>query len=238
VTTKNDWLGAFPLRPATDAVNALCESWKVLAAQYRPHFHPKSGEPNLTRVLKAHVENVTARERGLLGMWSTEGVINRVEFKTGELLEERRTDIVYGWNDERVGIQLVFEFKKLNRLARSRRHYLGENGLRRFVEGLYGGRQPVAAMVGILIDPFESSVPALREALSDATLGPPLRLRRETVERPYDRPSRLFPGTADFDTEHDRPAELAAVHGAIRVAHLFLEFGYATPLQKGSTRKT
>jgi hypothetical protein len=235
VTTEIDWLGAFPLRPATDAVDALCESWKVLAEKYRPHFNPRSAEPALTRVLKAHVENVTGRERGLLGMWSTEGVINRVELETGKLLEERRTDIVYGWNDDNVGIQFVFEFKKLNRLARSRKQYLGERGLLRFVTGIYGGRQPVAAMVGILIDPIERCVPPLRDALSDATLGPPLRLRSGSVGQPYDRPSRLFPGTADFDTEHDRAPELAD-RGAIRVAHVFVGFAYTNPERSGCTR--
>ncbi|TIU66195.1 MAG: Fis family transcriptional regulator, partial [Mesorhizobium sp.] len=39
-------------------------------------------------------------------------------------------------------------------------------------------------------------------------------------------PSTLFPPTAEFDTEHKRPAELAPSHGTIRVAHVFLEFGY------------
>jgi hypothetical protein len=237
VTRESDWLGAFPLRPATEAVDALCQSWHVLAARYRLHFHPRSAEPDLTRVLKAHVENVTARERGLLGMWSTEGVINRVDFGTGKVVEERRTDIVYGWNDEKIGIQLVFEFKKLNRLARSRTHYLNENGLLRFVTGIYGQHQPVAAMVGILVDPFDRCVPTLRGALSDATLGPPLRLRPGSAGHPYDRPSRLFPGAADFDTEHDRPSEGPGANGVIRVAHLFLSFGYAIPTTPSSAHK-
>ncbi len=150
MTTGDAWFTAFPIRPAAEAVDALCESWRVLARVQRPGFHPGKREPELTRVLKAHVERVTARERGLLGMWATEAVQNEINLDTAELIEERRTDIVYGWNNEETGIQLVFEFKKLDRLARSRTNYLGEDGLRRFVTGKYSRGQAIAAMVGML----------------------------------------------------------------------------------------
>ena len=120
-----DWLSAFPIRPATAAVDALCGSWEVLSSRYRREFNPRTREPKLTRVLKAHVERVTARERGLLGMWAAESVENEVDFDTGELKEERRTDIVYGWNNDNDRIRLVFEFKKLGGTAESRSRYLG-----------------------------------------------------------------------------------------------------------------
>lgn len=228
MTARDTWLTAFPIRPAVEAVDALCESWRILAAVYRPHFHPGTREPNLTRALKTHVERVTARERGLLGMWATEAVQNEMDFRTAELIEERRTDIVYGWNNEKTGIQLVFEFKKLNRLARSRNHYLGENGLGRFVTGVYSRGQPIAAMVGVLTDPEDQVVPALRSALADPERVASLRLRLRLGGEAFDRPSRLF-SAADFDTEHERDADLAPSHGTIRVAHLFLAFGYTMP---------
>lgn len=218
------WLAAFPLRPAVEAVEAICESWQVLAALPRPGFHSNLKEPALTRVLKTHVENVTARQRGLLGMWATESVINTIDPDTAELTEERRTDIVYGWNDAARSIQLVFEFKKLNRHSRARNHYLGKDGLGRFVTGIYSRSQPVAAMVGILLDPFDEVVPSLRNALDDAATVAALRLCRRPNGDAYDRPSLLF-SAADFDTEHERPSGLAPDHGTIRVAHLFLAFG-------------
>ena len=74
-----DWQTAFPLRPATDAVEALLDSWRVLAAVHRPHFHPGMKEPALTKALKAYVENVTARDRGLLGMWAAESVHHDID---------------------------------------------------------------------------------------------------------------------------------------------------------------
>jgi hypothetical protein len=62
--------------------------------------------------LKAHVESVTARNCGLLGMRAAESVVNVSGPITAVIREERRTDIVYGWNNEVAGLQLVFEFKK------------------------------------------------------------------------------------------------------------------------------
>ena len=158
-------------------------------------------------------------------MWATEVVQNEVDFHTGELLEERRTDIVYGWNDEKMSIQIVFEFKKLSRSARSRNQYMGENGLGRFVTGIYDRGQPVAVMVGILTDPEDQIIPPLRCALTKAEIITSLRLKSASDGHFFFRPSHLFP-EADFDTEHERNADLAPSHGTIRVAHLFLSFGY------------
>jgi hypothetical protein len=62
-------------------------------------------EPNLTP-LKAPVESVTARNRGLLGMWAAESVVNVLDPITAVTREDRRTDIVYGWNNEVAGLQL------------------------------------------------------------------------------------------------------------------------------------
>lgn len=232
MTEMDTWSPAFPIRPASKAmskaVKALCESWRVLSAEKRPHFHSGIIEPRLTRALKAHVERVTSRDYGLLGMWATEAVQNEMNFHTGKLIEERRTDIVYGWNNEEVGIQLVFEFKKLSRSARSRNLYLGEDGLGRFVSGIYGRGQQVAVMVGILNDLESRIVPPLLCALANSEIINSLRIKPTSDGHSFSQPSLLFQ-EANFDTEHERNADLAPNHGTIRVAHIFLAFGYTMP---------
>ncbi|MDR6306647.1 hypothetical protein GGQ85_004381 [Nitrobacter vulgaris] len=55
--------------------------------------------------MKIYVENYTARQHGLFGMWSAEDVIGEFDLATGMLIEERRTDIVYGWNDDAQGMR-------------------------------------------------------------------------------------------------------------------------------------
>ncbi|NIE81499.1 Fis family transcriptional regulator [Asaia sp. As-1742] len=238
MTGTADWLSAFPLQPAIEAVEALCQGWTELAARPRADFNPKTKEDALTKHLKIYVENHVARERGLLGMWAAEDIIGEIDPLTGELIEERRTDVVYGWNSDVQAMKLVFEFKRLGRQKKHRDHYLREQGLGRFVTGIYSRRQAVAAMVGVLLDPEAEIVPPIRDALGDAALATSLRLRPTAMGASYVRPSSLF-SAADFDTEHDRETALAPNHGTIRVSHFFFAFGYPTstlkPKKKAAT---
>jgi hypothetical protein len=164
-------------------------------------------------------------------MWSTESIMGDIDPSTGALIEERRTDIVYGWNNESQGIQLVFEFKRLGRQKKHRDHYLKEQGLGRFVTGIYSRKQAVAAMVGVLLDPEEEVVPPIRHALHDSTLGASLRLRPTAAGAPFEQLNTLF-DAADFDTEHERDPALAPTHGTILVSHFFFKFGYPTSTVK------
>jgi len=225
-----DWFTAFPIQPATEAVEALRQGWAELSAVERPDFNPRTKEDALTKRLKIYVENYSARERGLFGMWAAEDIIGEIDPTTGELIEERRTDIVYGWNDDVQGMKLVFEFKRLGRQKKHRDHYLKDQGLGRFVTGIYSRQQAVAAMVGVLLDPEAEVVPPIRKALGDSALATALRLRLFGGQ-PFAMPSTLFPA-ADFDTEHDRDPALAPTHGTIRVSHFFLAFGYPTSTRK------
>ena len=220
MTSTENWRSAFPIRPATEAVDALHQAWTELAARPRPGFDPNTKEDALTKRLKIYVENYIARQRGLLGMWSAEDVIGDIDPATGELIQERRTDIVYGWNDNAQGMRLVFEFKRLGRQKRHRDHYLRDQGLGRFVTGIYSRRQAVAAMVGVLLDAEDQIVPPIRAALDDDALKKALRLRPTSAGQSIVRPSTLFTKAA-FDTEHEREAALAPSHGTIRVSHFF-----------------
>ena len=177
-----------------------------------------------------YVENNTARQHGLLGMWAAESIIGDVDAATGEIIEERRIDIVYGWNDETHELKLVFEFKRLGRQKRYRDQYLRENGLARFVTGIYSRRQPAAAMVGVLLDPESEVVPRIQKALANKDLISLLRLRMPGGT-PFVEPSRLF-DAAKFDTEHERDSAEAPRLTRICVAHIFLSFGYPTSTRR------
>ena len=226
MTVPPAWLAAFPIKPATGAVDAICQAWAELSARRRPEFNRRTREPALTKQLKIYVENHTARDRGLLGMWAAEDIFGDIDRQTGELTEERRTDIVYGWNDETQQLKLVLEFKRLGNSGYHRSQYLGADGLVRFITGIYSRGQPVAAMVGILLDPEPDVVPPIRRALTSARRVAQLNLRM-VDGMPFVRPSRLF-RVADFDTEHDRAAEDASAENPIAIAHIFLAFGYPT----------
>ena len=226
MTSPADWLAAFPIQPATEAVEALLQAWTELSERPRPGFNCKTKEPALTKGLKIYIENYTARQRGVLGMWAAEDIIGEMDPATGVLVQERRTDIVYGWNDDIQELKLVFEFKRLGKQKYHRDHYLKEKGLERFVTGIYSRRQAVAAMVGVLLAPASDVVPPIRKALTNKVLAEQLKLRSTTDGTPYFMPSDLF-AAAEFDTEHERDTVLAPTLGHIRVAHFFLTFGYS-----------
>ena len=231
MTASTGWFAAFPIKPATEAVEALRQGWIELAKRPRDDFNPKTEEVKLTKRLKIYVENYIARERGLLGIWAAEDIIGEIDPITGSLIEERRTDIVYGWNDSVQNMKLVFEFKRLGRQKKYRDHYFAQDkGLGRFVTGIYSRKQAIAAMVGVLLDPESEVVPPIRAALGDAILATALRLRNSPTGAPYTRPSIFF--HADFDTEHERDVALAPVHGTICVSHFFFAFGYPTSTLK------
>ncbi len=231
MSSTDDWLSAFPIQPATEAVEALRQGWIELADRPHPQFNSNTKEAALTKRLKIYVENHTARQRGLLGMWSAEDIIGEIDPATGALIQERRTDIVYGWNNDALGMRLVFEFKRIGRQKSHRNHYLRDQGLGRFVTGIYSRQQAVAAMVGVLLDPEPDVVPPLRMALEDKSLATALRLRPASAGGAIAKPSTLF-AAADFDTEHDRDPALAPSHGTIRVSHFFFAFGYPTSTLK------
>lgn len=203
-------------------------AWQFYAKQYRPHFNRDTSEPRLTKQLCTWIARVEAPKMGLLGSWSSEGVIGDPDLTTGEMLEERRTDIVYGWNDDTAGekLELVFEFKRLRATKGDRNHYLGDKGLQRFVTGIYSHGQACAVMVGVLRDQKLSVVmPLIAEFALPARIQK-LALVPQANGATVHKPSNNFATRADFDTEHLRPAPKGPPHGRIQISHLFLEFGY------------
>ena len=223
MAAPSNWRSAFPLQAAVEATEALMQGWRDLAALGGPDFNRRTREPLLTKRLKIYVQNYVAPERGLLGMWAAEDITGDIDPKTGALTHERRTDVVYGWNDASTSFELVFEFKRLRKGKPDRDKYLGADGLARFVTDLYGRNQSIAAMVGILLAPKASIIPPIQAALSNPSLAKQVCLRNDPSGMPYTEPSNLFP-KAVFDTEHDRDPPLGPSHGYIRVAHFFVAF--------------
>jgi hypothetical protein len=234
VTERDAWLALFPRTAATQAVDALCVSWNRLADRYKPEFNHKTYEHRLTRRLVFLLRS-WSDDFGLMGHWGSEQEVGDINPDTGELIDPKRTDIQYQWNDSERKLELVFEFKKLNSQSNSRRNYAKE-GICRFVDGQYSKRQPVALMVGILTEPHGDCVPPLVKSLTRPAMKSQLSLRHTVDGKATYAPSTLFPEHAEFDTEHTRPPELGPTHGTIRIAHLFLEFAYP-PSVKGPNRK-
>src|SRR5581483_4186543 len=160
------WKDAFPLAQADRAVGAIVRGWNEAAARHRPAFNHTCREPELTLYLKQYVSLEVARKLGLMGFWSAEPVESPFDFEKGEKKgKQHRVDIQYVWNSDALQLHLIFEFKKLDSKGTSRNHYVGSDGMLRFITGDYAKQNPLALMVGILMESREDCVPPLRHTL-------------------------------------------------------------------------
>lgn len=218
------WLAAFPKEDAGVVVNSLCAVWRELAELSSETFHPRAREPQLTELLCEQVRAVFKERTKLTGQWSYERRMARIlPQESGGLIvsDRRRTDIEYFSDRYSPTLQLVFEFKKLNHTKARRDEYVGGDGMLRFVTGDYSVGQPVAMMVGILLEAEEFCVPPLITLLRTPAARTALQMR-DFAEGPVRVPSGLFAAFARFDTQHKRVASLAPSHGTIVISHHLL----------------
>lgn len=219
------WQNAFREGDAPAVVRALHEAWTLLASIDSPDtFRVDTREPELTELLCVHLRETKHRTK-LTGFWHYEaqqGVTRRVSAKGKRVHKRKRTDILFTSDRRTPALELVFEFKKLGSSKPRRDAYCGEEGMLRFVTGEYSKLQPLAVMVGILIEHPDDCLPPLIRFLDSAEAKTVLHL--ETVAgKNRHIPSRFFPDESPFDTEHLRPADRAPEHGTIVISHLFLE---------------
>lgn len=220
------WASAFPHKPASDAVIAVCAAWDFYASRHRSHFNRKTHEPQLTKHLCCYISRVVAPQLGLLGTWAAEAVIGDLDLLSGAVTEERRTDILYGWNDDNAQqkMQLVFEFKRLRATKKDRDHYLGEGGLQRFVSGIYSHGEERALMVGIMLDETAKILPPLKAEFASPLRATALDLISSNPSAPLIQPATF--AQADFDSLHKRLPPKGPAKGSIQVTHMFLQFAY------------
>lgn len=225
MSDRTSWQRAFRSGDAPTVVRALRAAWDYLVATSPDTCRPEEPEPRLTILLGAHL-HATKADHKLTGQWSYERQQGNVRRKTARglyVVDRKRTDIQYFSNREDPVLDLVFEFKKLGHQKSHREHYVGEDGMLRFVTGEYSLRQPLAVMVGILVTHADDSLPPLTQWLNG--LDAKTLLYMETIDgQQMRRPSSFFPAESLFDTEHLRPREKAPAHGTIVISHIFLGY--------------
>lgn len=139
---RDAWLKAFPIQQTSKAVDVLTEAWQEMASHPKPFFNHDTREPGLTLALTDYLRDVLSYRKKLLGYWTSEDNHGDTDFTTGRLGKRTRTDIGYHRNDDQQNYSVVFEFKKLDRHERSRKHYYGDSGMLRFVTGTYSKKGP------------------------------------------------------------------------------------------------
>lgn len=221
-TSTDPWQAMFPLDEARQATAFLVDTWHRIIKEYPDHLEPKLLEPKLTENFWWYLDRASEPEGRLTGQWNYERHRMVLDPATKKLVKRMRMDITYFSNAKLPQLDLIYEFKKLTSASSSRGKYRGPEGLGRFVNGQYATNQPIAAMVGMVINDRDGCISGLTTDLGKPTTQKTLSMIAGTGGKHVCTPSELFGGKAEFDTQHMRPAEQAWKGGNIRVAHIFL----------------
>ena len=217
--TRYTWDQLIPVDETNQAVRYLLDTWKLIGRTNKEEILYSKGEPKLTEFLSAQL-NLLQTNSGLTGFWNNETqglILNTV---TQNKRKRVKKDITYQSNVGR-RLDLVFEFKKVSRSSLST--YRGNNGMRRFVDGHYAERCPLAIMVGIINGSCTDVIDSLYRSLSIPTAARgDLHMDHDSQGRYVRKPSNVLPEFAKFDTEHNRPPEQSPQNGTTTLAHTFV----------------
>ncbi|WP_194965957.1 hypothetical protein [Polaromonas sp. Pch-P] len=209
---------------ARRAAKFVYDTWNDLSVRAPKTFHSGRRENHITERFGMYMPKVSLSKARLLGWWSYEEPAGESVIIDEELTAHSRIrkDLVYKSNEKAVRVELIFEFKKLEATNGSCKIYLGQNGMRRFVDGEYAKGLPLALMVGMLIGDESACVQTLRRSLLSTAETADLRMVGDASGALLREPSGMFPGVAQFDTEHNRPAASAPSHGTMLLSHIFV----------------
>ena len=224
--TRDAWRLAFPAEPRSEIVHEMLHIWAIGCREQPQKYSSKRREESLTEELWMLLEQFKAVS-GLNGKWTYEDRDARV-IKNGQISRIRK-DITYFSNrleDANPGpLYLIFEFKKIARNKLSA--YKNERGMRRFVDGDYAVKLPLAFMVGMVLDDKKETSTSLKRSLNNQGSRQVLHMVPDANSH-YVRPSPDMAEVVEFETEHNRPPDLAPEGGTITLGHCFIDFPQET----------
>ena len=185
----------------------MMELWVKLVDANDPHFVWALREPQITTRFKQRLE-LNADATGLTGLWVAENVSMSFDSKTGKPSKTNRTDIVYFSDRAQPRLRLTFEFKKVTGAAANCKAY-AQDGMRRFLTGMYAKDEPYGVMVAITADRTNTKiVEKLKQSLVKKDIANTLDyIAHATTGELLHAPSDELPGVAVFDSQHHRKTD-------------------------------
>lgn len=220
------WQKAFPSTDVALALRFMHETWNKLVTQFPDAIHPeKCKEPSITQTFGDHLQ-VDGAASALSGIFDYEVPKASRDPITGKRIRPVRTDILYQDSAIRFPtgkrLSLIFEFKKLKNTGDSRRTYVGENGMQRFISGYYQSHADhIAFMVGLIHLDFVNTIDGLETRIKQAHTRALLHIQPDGNGNYVRKPSEWFQHTVTFDTVHSRT--FYGDMGDVTICHFFLE---------------
>jgi len=213
-----EWKKLFPPDEFQRVMAFVVSTWSDLAKRNMPNFHLKRPEPRLTKYFKTVLESQKIRS-GILGHFASENVGGDADLESGDLLNEKRTDLQFF--SARTDLSLTMEFKKLRDKNGSRKSYYGFDGMLRFVSSKYAQGLPIGIMIGLVGHDKDEAIQGLLQALGKPAIQSELHMLPDLEGKKVRKPSTHLPMPSLFDTEHSRAALNGS--GEIVLCHIFLE---------------
>lgn len=213
------WREALPPVRVERVVRFVRQVWEDTAGKNYEKFHHGANEPHLTRVLCTRLQKLKINA-GLTGQFVREAPIDRMDEETGEFDVSGRADIQYSSDREGHEIVVIFEFKKLRNNSGHRSGYI-DDGMARFVKGIYASDHPLGFMVGITakID-ADKALKGLRRSMLNPTKRTMLSMVADDAGEFLRAPETELVGLVDFETLHTRTVIEAP---DIFLGHFFLD---------------
>lgn len=201
------WQAAFGRQSTVEKIlDYVVTSWVELQKHPPADMNFSQPEPKITKYFAIALFK-NAKAKGITGIFIPEHpVADIVEIKQ-ELDKRGRTDISYYSDSIDPALQFVFEFKKLKPTpwGKASRLKYAEDGIIRFVDGIYGRGVDLGFMVGLVDHECDVKpvVEALRRRIQGADLSGLLRIINNEHGGKITSPARTFKICA-FETYHAR----------------------------------
>lgn len=186
-----------------DVLRYVLDHWAQLQRRPPPALAFSNKEPKITKFFGFSLQK-NALSHGITGYFIPEAPVADIN-AAQELEKLGRTDLLYVSDQLDPRLELVFEFKKLKlKSADSRRDYCTE-GVRRFVDGIYGRGQDLGFMIGLIERHAEEAQisAALRRAMQVPDLSTIMRFILDDQGRKIGAPAKRQP-LCSFETMHAR----------------------------------
>lgn len=152
ILSDEKWGEAFGRKNTVqDVIDYIQHHWGKLQLHPTPDLQPTELEPSITKYFGLSLRQ-NARTAGISGYFVPENPVAQVNEIKRELESRGRTDLTYFSDSIDPPLEFVLEFKKLkpNPGAKSSRRAYYNDGVMRFVNGIYAREADFGFMVGLI----------------------------------------------------------------------------------------
>ncbi|MDE1892635.1 MAG: hypothetical protein KGI13_09105 [Betaproteobacteria bacterium] len=201
------WQAAFGRQTSVEKIlDYVVTSWVELQKHPPADMNFSEPEPRITKFFTVHLFK-NAKANGITGIFIPEHPVADIVETKQELDKRGRTDITYYSDRIDPALQFVFEFKKLKPTpwGKASRLKYAEDGIIRFVDGIYGRGADLGFMVGLVDHECDAKpvAEALKRRIQGDDLSRFLRIIHNEQGDKITSPARTFK-ICTFETYHAR----------------------------------